>query len=94
MGKPIPIEVLASVLKDFTPEEQQRMIAGNLCPLVLEQPEGEEANENEVLHLLEYLEAFKAKLAEAMDVLRNVNESPSAAIDDELDALSLSDDDQ
>ncbi|KAM7503172.1 hypothetical protein LguiB_002076 [Lonicera macranthoides] len=82
MGKPIPIEVLASVLKDFTPEEQQRMIAGNLCPL------------NEVLHLLEYLEAFKAKLAEAMDVLRNVNESPSAAIDDELDALSLSDDDQ
>ncbi|KAM7497843.1 hypothetical protein LguiA_022257 [Lonicera macranthoides] len=105
MGKPIPIKVLASVLKDFTPEEQRRMIAGNLYPLVLEQLEGEEANkvtdmllefdQNEVLHLLESPKALRAKVAEAMEVLRNVTESLSvAAVDDQLDALSLSDDSQ
>ncbi|KAM7497846.1 hypothetical protein LguiA_022260 [Lonicera macranthoides] len=105
MGKPISIEVLASVLKDFTPEEQRIMIAGNLYPLVLEQLEDEEANkvtdmllefdQNKVLHLLESPEALKAEVAEAMEVLRNVTESPSAAaVDDQLDALSFSDDSQ
>lgn len=101
MGKTIPIAVLASVLKNFTPEEQRRMIGGNLYPLVLEQLEVEEAkkvtdmllefDQNEVLHLLESPEALEAKVDEAMEVLRNVNQSPSADVDDQLAALSLSD---
>lgn len=82
------------------------MLGENLYPLV-EQLEGEaaakvtgmllEMDQTEVLHLLESPEALKAKVAEAMEVLRNVSQqqqaasnSPSAA--DQLAALSLSDD--
>ncbi|KAM7470648.1 hypothetical protein LguiA_008831 [Lonicera macranthoides] len=106
MSKPIPIGALASALANSTPAEQRTMLGENLYPLV-EQLEGEaaakvtgmllEMDQTEVLHLLESPEALKAKVAEAMEVLRNVSQqqqaasnSPSAA--DQLAALSLSDD--
>jgi polyadenylate-binding protein len=104
-SKPIPIGALASALANSTPAEQRTMLGENLYPLV-EQLEGEaaakvtgmllEMDQTEVLHLLESPEALKAKVAEAMDVLRNVNQQqgqgqgPSPA--DQLAALSLSDD--
>lgn len=72
------------------------MLGENLYPLV-DQVEHEHAakvtgmllemDQTEVLHLLESPEALKAKVAEAMEVLRNVKQanSPSA----QLASLSL-----
>ena len=100
-AKRISVETLASVLENFTPEEQRMVLGNNLHPLV-EQLEGRETaykvtglllelDQNKVLHLLESPEALKAKVAEAMEFLRNASNSPSAAAV-QLDALSLSDD--
>jgi len=73
------------------------MLGESLYPLV-EQVEAEaaakvtgmllEMDQTEVLHLLESPEALKAKVAEAMDVLRNVSGGSPA---DQLAALSLND---
>ncbi|CAA0819608.1 Polyadenylate-binding protein 2 [Striga hermonthica] len=93
--QPMPITALASALANATPEQQRTMLGENLYPLV-DQLEHEHAakvtgmllemDQTEVLHLLESPEALKAKVAEAMDVLRNVN-SPA----DQLASLSLND---
>lgn len=74
------------------------MLGENLYPLV-EQVEPENAakvtgmllemDQPEVLHLLESPEALKAKVAEAIDVLRNVTQAANAA--DHLASLSLTD---
>ena len=49
-----------------------------------------EMDQTEVLHLLESPDALKAKVAEAMDVLRNVAQQPNNPAD-QLAALSLND---
>ena len=71
------------------------MLGENLYPLV-EQLEAESAakvtgmllemDQTEVLHLLESPEALKAKVAEAMDVLRNVAAGGAA---EQLSSLNL-----
>ncbi|KAF5808984.1 hypothetical protein HanRHA438_Chr04g0161741 [Helianthus annuus] len=94
--QPMPITALASALANASPEQQRTMLGENLYPLV-DQVEHEHAakvtgmllemDQTEVLHLLESPEALKAKVAEAMEVLRNVKQAnnPSA----QLASLSL-----
>nr|CAB3487562.1 unnamed protein product [Digitaria exilis] len=75
------IGTLTSALANAPPEMQRTILGENLYPLV-EQLEPNQAakvtgmllemDQTEVLHLLESPEALKSKVAEAMDVLRNV----------------------
>ncbi|EOA16226.1 hypothetical protein CARUB_v10004368mg [Capsella rubella] len=93
---PLPIGALASNLANASPEQQRTMLGENLYPLV-EQIEAESAakvtgmllemDQTEVLHLLESPEALKAKVAEAMDVLRSVAAGGAA---EQLASLNLS----
>ncbi|XP_076940658.1 polyadenylate-binding protein 2-like [Bidens hawaiensis] len=97
-SQPIPIGALASALANASPSEQRTMLGENLYPLV-EQLEAESAakvtgmllemDQTEVLHLLESPDALKAKVAEAMEVLKSVQQQGSPA--DQLAALSLND---
>ncbi|KAK8568187.1 hypothetical protein V6N12_006746 [Hibiscus sabdariffa] len=101
-SQPIPIGALASALANATPDQQRTMLGENLYPLV-EQLEPDaaakvtgmllEMDQTEVLHLLESPEALKAKVAEAMEVLRTVaqQQQTGAAAADQLASLSLSD---
>ncbi|KAK4848115.1 hypothetical protein QYF36_009487 [Acer negundo] len=83
----IPLGALHSALANASPEQQRTMLGENLYPLV-EQLEPDaaakvtgmllEMDQTEVLHLLESPEALKAKVAEAMDVLRNVAQQQQA----------------
>ena len=76
------------------------MLGENLYPLV-EQLEPESAakvtgmllemDQTEVLHLLESPEALKAKVTEAMDVLRSVAQQQAGGAADQLASLSLGD---
>ncbi|EPS62510.1 hypothetical protein M569_12280, partial [Genlisea aurea] len=94
--QPMPITALASALANATLEQQRTMLGENLYPLV-DQLEHEHAakvtgmllemDQTEVLHLLESPDALKAKVGEAMDVLRNVQQPA-----DQLASLSLNDD--
>ncbi|KAH6782228.1 binding protein 2 [Perilla frutescens var. hirtella] len=96
--QPMPITALASALANATPEQQRTMLGENLYPLV-DQLEHEHAakvtgmllemDQTEVLHLLESPDALKAKVSEAMEVLRNVQQGNSPA--DQLASLSLND---
>lgn len=102
ISQPIPIGALASALANASPTEQRTMLGENLYPLV-EQLEAEaaakvtgmllEMDQTEVLHLLESPDALKAKVAEAMEVLRNVSQQQQQAGGpaDQLAALSLND---
>ncbi|KAG1363951.1 polyadenylate-binding protein 2 [Cocos nucifera] len=102
MSQPIPIGALASALANASPEQQRTMLGESLYPLV-DQLEHEHAakvtgmllemDQPEVLHLLESPEALKAKVAEAMEVLRNVaqQQQQASAPADQLAALSLND---
>ncbi|CAD6260356.1 unnamed protein product [Miscanthus lutarioriparius] len=75
------IGTLTSALANANPEQQRTILGENLYPLV-EQLEPNQAakvtgmllemDQTEVLHLLESPDALKSKVAEAMDVLRNV----------------------
>ncbi|KAL3505138.1 hypothetical protein ACH5RR_034979 [Cinchona calisaya] len=97
-GQPMPITALASALANSSPEQQRTMLGENLYPLV-DQLEHEHAakvtgmllemDQTEVLHLLESPDALKSKVAEAMEVLRNVQQGNSPA--DQLASLSLND---
>ncbi|CAN8321262.1 unnamed protein product [Cochlearia groenlandica] len=97
-SQPVPIGALATSLANAAPEHQRTMLGENLYPLV-EQLEPESAakvtgmllemDQTEVLHLLESPDALKAKVAEAMDVLRSVAQAGGAA--DQLASLSLGD---
>ncbi|CAH2036271.1 unnamed protein product [Thlaspi arvense] len=101
-SQPVPIGALATSLANATPEHQRTMLGENLYPLV-EQLEPESAakvtgmllemDQTEVLHLLESPDALKAKVAEAMDVLRSVAQQQQAggAAADQLASLSLGD---
>ncbi|KAI3785466.1 hypothetical protein L1987_44584 [Smallanthus sonchifolius] len=99
VGQPMPITALTSALANASPEQQRTMLGENLYPLV-DQLEHENAakvtgmllemDQTEVLHLLESPDALKAKVSEAMEVLRNVQQqanSPAA----QLASLSLKD---
>ncbi|KAJ8561366.1 hypothetical protein K7X08_027556 [Anisodus acutangulus] len=98
MGQPMPISTLASALANAPPEQQRTMLGESLYPLV-DQLEHEHAakvtgmllemDQTEVLHLLESPDALKAKVSEAMEVLRNVQQANSPA--DQLASLSLND---
>lgn len=76
------------------------MLGENLYPLV-EQLEPESAakvtgmllemDQTEVLHLLESPEALKAKVAEAIEVLKSVQQQQSSNPADQLANLSLND---
>ncbi|KAG2298122.1 hypothetical protein Bca4012_009335 [Brassica carinata] len=93
----VPIGALATSLANASPEIQRTMLGENLYPLV-EQLEAESAakvtgmllemDQTEVLHLLESPEALKAKVAEAMDVLRSVAAGGAA---EQLASLNLND---
>ncbi|CAL9073314.1 polyadenylate-binding protein 2-like [Musa acuminata AAA Group] len=99
--QPIPIGALASALANSTPEQQRMMLGESLYPLV-EQLERDHAakvtgmllemDQTEVLHLLESPDALKAKVAEALEVLRTVAQQQQANVPaDQLAALSLND---
>lgn len=101
MGQPIPISALASALANATSEQQRTMLGESLYPLV-EQLEHDaaakvtgmllEMDQPEVLHLLEAPDALKAKVAEAMEVLRSVASQQQAnSSSDQLASLSLND---
>ncbi|XVF45104.1 hypothetical protein PTKIN_Ptkin02bG0179100 [Pterospermum kingtungense] len=101
LSQSIPIGALASALANATPEQQRTMLGENLYPLV-EQLEPDaaakvtgmllEMDQTEVLHLLESPEALKAKVAEAMEVLRTVAQQQQAGgAADQLASLSLND---
>lgn len=84
-SQPASTGALASALANATPAQQRTLLGEHLYPLV-DQLEHENAakvtgmllemDQTEVLHLLESPEALKAKVAEAMDVLRNVGQQP------------------
>ncbi|KAK6159322.1 hypothetical protein DH2020_006636 [Rehmannia glutinosa] len=99
-SQPTPIGALTSALANSSPTEQRTMLGENLYPLV-EQLEPEtaakvtsmllEMDQTEVLHLLESPEALKAKVAEAMGVLRNVSQQQATSPAKQLASLSLND---
>eukprot|EP01018_Ginkgo_biloba_P010741 Gb_11504 [translate_table: standard] len=99
ISQPLPIGTLASTLANSTPEQQRTMLGESLYPLV-DQLEHDHAakvtgmllemDQTEVLHLLESPEALKAKVAEAMEVLRNVAQQATGPAE-QLAALSLND---
>ncbi|KAG5238889.1 polyadenylate-binding protein [Salix suchowensis] len=99
LSQPIPIGALATALANATPDQQRTMLGENLYPLV-EQLEPEaaakvtgmllEMDQTEVLHLLESPEALKAKVNEAMEVLRTVQQQATGTAD-QLASLSLND---
>ncbi|KAJ8767073.1 hypothetical protein K2173_012631 [Erythroxylum novogranatense] len=101
LSQPVPIGALASALANATPDQQRTMLGENLYPLV-EQLERDaaakvtgmllEMDQTEVLHLLESPEALKSKVAEAMEVLRSVQQQQAAGgTADQLASLSLND---
>ncbi|XVF61210.1 hypothetical protein PTKIN_Ptkin08bG0111900 [Pterospermum kingtungense] len=101
-SQPMATGALASALANATPEQQRTLLGENLYPLV-DQLEHDNAakvtgmllemDQTEVLHLLESPEALKAKVAEAMEVLRNVGPQQQQAnsATDRLASLSLND---
>ncbi|XP_024398374.1 polyadenylate-binding protein 2 [Physcomitrium patens] len=96
--QPLPISALASALASAPPDQQRAMLGEQLYPLV-DQLEHEfagkvtgmllEMDQTEVLHLIESPEALKAKVNEAMEVLRMAQAVPSAPTE-ELGNLSIS----
>ncbi|KAG7989970.1 hypothetical protein I3843_02G002600 [Carya illinoinensis] len=100
-SQPMATGALATALANATPEKQRTLLGENLYPLV-DQLEHENAakvtgmllemDQTEVLHLLESPEALKVKVAEAMEVLRNVNQQQQLNTpNDRMASLSLSD---
>ncbi|KAI5563844.1 hypothetical protein POPTR_014G025400v4 [Populus trichocarpa] len=100
-AQPMPITALATALANATPEQQRTMLGESLYPIV-DQLEHDSAakvtgmllemDQTEVLHLLESPEALKAKVAEAMEVLRTVAAQQQINNQaDQLGSLSLND---
>ncbi|GAB4852975.1 hypothetical protein Ancab_017164 [Ancistrocladus abbreviatus] len=97
---PIPVHTITRLLTQSDPETQRLLLGENLYPLV-EQLEPEmaakvtgmllEMDHTEVLHLLESPDALRAKVAEAMEVLRNVAQQQTRNTADQLSGLSLND---
>ncbi|XP_044511167.1 polyadenylate-binding protein 2-like [Mangifera indica] len=100
VGQPMPITALSTDLANASLEQQRTLLGESLYPLV-EQHERDSAakvtgmllemDQTEVLHLLESPEALKAKVAEAMEVLRSVAAQQANNPTDQLASLSLND---
>ncbi|ESR34459.1 hypothetical protein CICLE_v10007158mg, partial [Citrus x clementina] len=101
VGQPTPITPLSTALANASPEQRRTLPGESLYPLI-EQLERDaaaekvtgmllEMHQTEVLHLLESPEAFKAKVAEAMEVLRSVAQQQANNPADQLASLSLND---
>ncbi|KAJ7966593.1 Polyadenylate-binding protein [Quillaja saponaria] len=98
VGRHMPIQALATALANSPPYQQRTMLGEALYPLV-DQLEHEaaakitgmllEMDQTEVLHLIESPDDLKAKVAEAMDVLRNVAQQQVNSPVDQLASLSL-----
>ncbi|KAL9449370.1 hypothetical protein AB3S75_011320 [Citrus x aurantiifolia] len=98
VGQPMPITALSTALANASPEQQRTLLGESLYPLV-EQLERDaaakvtgmllEMDQTEVLHLLESPEALKAKVAEAMEVLRSVAQQQANNPADQLASLAL-----
>ena len=98
MPQPVPIGALSSSLANAPPEQQRLMLGESLYPLV-DQLEHDHAakvtgmllemDQTEVLHLLESPDALRAKVGEAMEVLRSHPQVGAPA--DQLASLSLND---
>ncbi|XP_037495544.1 polyadenylate-binding protein 4 [Jatropha curcas] len=86
-SQPMQTGALATALANATPEQQRTLLGENLYPLV-DQLEHENAakvtgmllemDQTEVLHLLESPESLEAKVAEAMEVLRTVQQQANS----------------
>ncbi|URE38771.1 Polyadenylate-binding protein [Musa troglodytarum] len=76
MPQPIPIAALPSALANAPPEQQRLQLepidAAKVSGMLLEM------DQTEVLHLLESPDALRAKVAEAMEVLRSVAQQQQA----------------
>ncbi|OIW15647.1 hypothetical protein TanjilG_08223 [Lupinus angustifolius] len=100
VGQPMPIQALATALANAPREQQRTMLGEALYPLV-DQLEHDaaakvtgmllEMDQPEVLHLIESPDALKAKVSEAMDVLRNVAQQQANLPADQFASLSLND---
>ncbi|XP_019429821.1 PREDICTED: polyadenylate-binding protein 2-like isoform X2 [Lupinus angustifolius] len=98
--QPMPIQALATALANAPLEQQRTMLGEALYPLV-DQLEHDaaakvtgmllEMDQPEVLHLIESPDDLKAKVAEAVDVLRIVAEQQMNIPGDQLASLSLDD---
>ncbi|VFQ86845.1 unnamed protein product [Cuscuta campestris] len=96
----VPIDALTSALANAPPDQQRNMLGESLFPLVnqLEPMQASkvtgmllEMDQTEVLHLLESPDALKAKVAEAIEVLRNTAHHPTNSNPaDHFSSLSLS----
>ncbi|KAH9331910.1 hypothetical protein KI387_004018, partial [Taxus chinensis] len=94
--QPVPITALASALASASPDQQRAMLGEQLFPLV-DQLEHDHAgkvtgmllemDQTEVLHLIESPDALKAKVQEAMDVLRLAQATAVANQSDQLASL-------
>ncbi|XP_047309347.1 polyadenylate-binding protein 2-like [Impatiens glandulifera] len=101
LAQPVPVTALISSLANATPEQQRMMLGENLFPLVhkLENENAAkvtgmllEMDQTEVLHLLESPEALKAKVSEALDVLRKVQQQQQVSSPtSQMASMSLSD---
>ncbi|KAK3221891.1 hypothetical protein Dsin_008916 [Dipteronia sinensis] len=102
-SQPMQTGALASALANATPEHQRTLLGEHLYPLV-DQLEHENAakvtgmllemDQTEVLHLLESPDSLKAKVVEAMEVLRNVAQQQQQSVTsptDRMASLSLND---
>ncbi|GAV90203.1 RRM_1 domain-containing protein/PABP domain-containing protein, partial [Cephalotus follicularis] len=100
-SQPMQAGALATALANSTPDQQRTLLGENLYPLVdaLEHDNAAkvtgmllEMDQTEVLHLLESPEALKAKVAEAMEVLRNVaQQQQENSPTERMASLSLTD---
>ncbi|XP_057531756.1 polyadenylate-binding protein 2-like [Amaranthus tricolor] len=99
IAQPVPISALATALANAAPEQQRTMLGESLYPLVdaIEHDNAAkvtgmllEMDQTEVLHLLESPDALKAKVSEAMEVLRTVAQQQGSNVD-QLASLSLND---
>ncbi|KAF2295297.1 hypothetical protein GH714_032489 [Hevea brasiliensis] len=99
-SQPMQAGALATALANATPEQQRTLLGENLYPLV-DQLEHDNAakvtgmllemDQTEVLHLLESPEALKAKVAEAIEVLRSVQQQQVNSPTNRMASLSLND---
>ncbi|XP_022896122.1 polyadenylate-binding protein 8-like [Olea europaea var. sylvestris] len=98
ISQSIPVQTLASALANAPPSEHRIMLGENLYPLIQQlEPESAakvtgmllEMDQTEVLHLMESPEALKAKVAEAMQVLRNAPQHEASSLDEQVASLAL-----
>ncbi|GAV79661.1 RRM_1 domain-containing protein/PABP domain-containing protein [Cephalotus follicularis] len=100
-SQPMQAVALATALANSTPDQQRTLLEENLYPLVdaLEHDNTTkvigmllEMDQTELLHLLESPEALKAKVAEAIEVLRTVAQQQQGnSPTDRMASLSLTD---